>query len=101
MRPKTKKSSHRYLVILGLLLFYVASLVIAAIKYHVDIVWLFYGLIPSVLSVYVALHAWHESHYRDIHTDRIVHQIASDMSDVKSYVSAMAGIAEETKEFDA
>lgn len=91
MRPKYKNSSVKYLVVLALLSLYVASLVLAAIRFHIDGVWLFYGLIPSTISVYLALHGYHESQ----HAERHLRTIAVDIAAVRTYVESIVGLPEE------
>ncbi|HVB24093.1 MAG TPA: hypothetical protein VNG51_19300 [Ktedonobacteraceae bacterium] len=93
MRPNTK-SSRRYLVVLALLFLYVLSLIAAAFLFHVDTVWVFYGLIPSACSIYLALHGYHESQHAENHLRRI----ANDMAAVKAYVESLVGVG---KEFDS
>lgn len=93
MSAKNKKGSSKYLVVLALLAVYILSLVIAAISFHIDAVWLFYGLIPSTISIYLALHGYHESHHAENH----LRKISDDMLAVRKYVEAIVGIP---KEFD-
>lgn len=88
MAAKTKKSSTKYLIVLAGLGVYVISLILAAFLYHVDIVWLFYGLIPSTISIYLALHGYQESHHAENHLRRI----SDDILAVRMYVEEIVGV---------
>lgn len=102
MSREHKKSSNKYLIVLALLSIYVLSLILAAIRFRIDIVWLFYGLIPSSLSIYLALHGYHESQHAENHLRRIATDtsaVRNDIAAVRKYVALLVGISDGPEEF--
>src|SRR5690348_4685913 len=91
MHPKTKKGSTKYLVVLALIGLYIVSLVAAAFRYHVDKVWLFYGLIPCSFGIYLGLLGYHESQHAENH----LRHIANDIAAVRKYVESLVGVGQE------
>ena len=97
MTHQNKHHSRRYLALTWLLIAYALCLLIAPVFDHdISWVWVFYGLMPTSVAIGFSLHSYYKSSHFERHSDRYLHQIASDMSDVKLYVQSIVGI----KEFD-
>lgn len=63
------KALGRYFFVLALLIIYSLGLIVWAVLYHVSPEWLFYGLIPTALSLYLAIHSYHQNHVTAKHTE--------------------------------
>lgn len=83
-----------YLLTLIVLIAYSACMVAGVLHYHVDPVWLFYGLFPTAFSFYSALRSYRHSDARDREAD-------DRQQEILAHVRLMAGADEGVKEFDA
>ena len=91
----TTKRSKFYLVTAALLGIYAFALIAGAFLFHVDLVWLFYGLIPTCCGIFLSLLAYHHNTIHERHFEHHIQRIESNVEKVTRYVQIIAGVSEE------